>query len=82
MDLSRRSSSRLGNDSSVFRGSAEYINLESKDIICRVKTELDLPIDEKPELLKSFMHKRMVKQAVHSLNNVKVGEIVMSEVSR
>lgn len=47
-----------------------------------MKSDLGLPIDEKPELVQSFMHRRMVQQATHSLNKQKVQEAVISEVSR
>jgi CRISPR/Cas system-associated endoribonuclease Cas2 len=56
--------------------------LESKDLICRVKTDLKLPIDEKPELMRQYMHKRMAQQAQHSLNKGSVAETVLQEVSR
>jgi hypothetical protein len=35
--------------------------MEVSDIICKVQTELKLPIDEQPKHMKNYMHTNMVK---------------------
>ena len=45
-----------------------FRNMECEDLLCRARTEMKLPIEERPELMKFYMHKRMAMQANASLN--------------
>lgn len=56
-----------------------FKNMECQDLLCRVRTEMKLPIDERPELMKFYMHKRMALQAQSSLNTRNVEETVGKE---
>jgi hypothetical protein len=52
---------------------SNYHNFESKDLIAQVKSRHNLSVDESPDVMKNYMHKRLVLQATRSLNKTSVG---------
>lgn len=56
--------------------------MEVSDIICKVQTELKLPIDEQPKHMKNYMHTNMVKQAKQSLNTSNVQQYMHRELQK
>lgn len=59
----------------------KYTNFEAKDLVCQLES-MNLPVQEQPDIMKNYMHKRIAQQANNSLNTRSVMNVLEKEVSK